>query len=114
MTGQFGSGCPAAARGSDATPSTRASSARTSSDLDDAEILVLERGEILVLEEEKAPAVRAADAAPSLRAMRATQAILVVWSLATTVVAFSAWHSRAKTPLLSATFALTALSLLKE
>jgi hypothetical protein len=46
--------------------------------------------------------------------MRLTQAVLVVWSLAAAVVAFTAWHSRAKVPLLSATFALMTLSMLRE
>jgi hypothetical protein len=65
--------------------------------------------ELIVLQEAKG-----ASAGGAAGAGRISQLVLVVWSLATAVVAFSLWHSRAKVPLLSATFALTILSSLRE
>jgi uncharacterized membrane protein (UPF0136 family) len=98
ITGQAGSGCPG-------TPSTSAGSTPKAGP--GANAYAEEDPEMIVLED-KPPARAGPDV------MRLTQVILVCWSLATAVVAFTTWHSRAKVPLLSATFALTALSMLRE
>jgi hypothetical protein len=93
MTGQVGM-CPASAAPRPSGPVARAVEPE-----EDPEIIVFV---------DKPPA------RPGPGLMRLTQAVLVLWSLATAVVAFTTWHSRSKVPLLSATFALTALSMLRE